>query len=117
MQFGLYSAQSQPPEDHAMPDVDVYEIGRHRVAVASRDGVGPPTPYSLLLAEHIPEEPGQRVVDVGTGCGILGIVARLQGADQVFVLDTNPKAISLAMENAERNGVRNGFIHLPTGPT
>jgi methylase of polypeptide subunit release factors len=100
-----------------MADAQVYEIGRHHVTIASRDGVGPPTPYSLLLAEHIPEQPGRRAVDVGTGSGILGIVARLQGADQVYVLDTNSHAISLAMENAERNGVRDGFIHLPTGPT
>ena len=98
-----------------MDDAQVYEIGRHRVAIACRDGVGPPTPYSLFLAEHIPQMPGGTVVDVGTGSGILAIVARLQGAVRVYVLDTNAAAISLAMENAERNGVGDGFVHLPTG--
>ena len=97
-----------------MDDAQVYEIGRHRVAITCRDGVGPPTPYSLFLAEHIPEIPGSKVVDVGTGSGILAIVARLQGAALVYVLDTNAAAISLAMENAERNGVRDGLVHLPT---
>src|SRR5829696_4129450 len=98
-----------------MPDAQVYEIGRHRVAIEARDGVGPPTPYSLLLAEHIPKMPGHTVADVGTGSGILGIVARLQGAARVYVLDTNPNAISLATENAKRNAVHDGFVPLPTG--
>jgi methylase of polypeptide subunit release factors len=69
--------------------VQVYQIGRHRVTIACRDGVGPPTPYSLLLAEHIPEMVGQTAVDVGTGSGILAIVARLQRAARVYILDTN----------------------------
>jgi release factor glutamine methyltransferase len=97
--------------------MQVYEIGRHRVTIACRDGVGPPTPYSLFLAEHIPEMPGHTVVDVGTGSGILGIVARLQGASRVYVLDTNTEAISVAMENAERNAVQDGFVPMPTNRT
>src|SRR5712692_4668084 len=90
----------------AMDQVQVYEIGPHRVAIACRDGVVPPTPYSLFLADHIPEMPGHTVVDVGTGSGILGIVARLQGASRVYVLDTIAEAISVATENAERNAVQ-----------
>ncbi len=76
-----------------MDNVQAYEIGRHRVAIAGRHGVGPPTAYSLLLAEHIPEMSGETVVDVGTGSRLLGIVARLQGAGRVYVLDL----ISVAM--------------------
>jgi len=94
-----------------------YEIGRHRVALASRGEVHEATPYSLFLAEHIPEMEGQTVVDLGTGSGILGIVARLQGATRVYVLDINPEAVAIAMENAARNGVQEGFVPLPTGST
>ena len=95
--------------------VETYEIGRHRVAIASRGEVLPATPYSLFLADHIPEMPAQTAVDLGTGSGILGIVAKLQGASCVYVLDINPEAILIAAENATRNGVRDGFIPLPTG--
>ncbi len=95
--------------------MQVYQIGRHRVTIACRDGVGPPTPYSLLLAEHIPEMVGQTAVDVGTGSGILAIVARLQRAARVYILDTNPAAISVALENAGRNGVGDGLVPLATG--
>jgi methylase of polypeptide subunit release factors len=100
-----------------MDNAQVYEIGRHRVAIAGREAVGPPTPYTLLLAEHIPQMSGETAVDVGTGSGFLGIVARLQGAARVYLLDTNAAAISVAMDNAKRNSVRDGFIHLPIGRT
>ena len=94
-----------------------YEIGKHHVALASRGEVHEATPYSLFLAEHIPEMQGQTVVDLGTGSGVLGIVARLQGAARVYVLDINPEAVVIALENAARNGVQEGFVPLPTGST
>ena len=95
----------------------IYEIGNHRVTLASRGEVHEATPYSLFLAEHIPQMPGQTVVDLGTGSGVLAIVARLQGAARVYVLDINPEAVAIAMENAARNGVQEGFVSLPTGST
>jgi methylase of polypeptide subunit release factors len=97
--------------------VQTYQIGRHGVAIACRGGVLPPTPYSLFLADHVPELPGCTVVDVGTGSGILGIVARLQGAARVYLLDINPEAIAVAIENAERNAVQEGCVPLPTDQT
>lgn len=91
--------------------LDTYEIGRHRVAIASRGEVLPATPYSLFLADHIPEMQGQTVVDLGTGSGILGIVARLQGAARVYVLDINPEAI----ENRDGEcGTKRGAGWIPT---
>jgi release factor glutamine methyltransferase len=105
------------PDERSGDQVQTYQIGRHRVAITCRGGVLPPTPYSLFLAEHIPEMPGCTVVDVGTGSGILGIVARLQGAVCVYVLDINPEAVAVAMENAARNAVQEGFVPLPTGRT
>jgi ribosomal protein L11 methylase PrmA len=75
----------------------------------------PATAYSLLLAENIPETTGQTVVDLATGSGLLAIVARVQGAKAAYLHDTFDKATGHAMENAERNGVRAGLIHLPIG--
>lgn len=100
-----------------MDKVDIHEVGHLRVAIAAREGVGPPTPYTGLLAESIPELTGLTVVDIGTGSGFLAIVACLQGAARVYVLDTNDAAIAAAMENAERNGVRDRFVQLPIGDT
>ena len=79
------------------------------------DDVGPASAYSLLLAENIPDLTGKTAVDLGTGSGILAIIASLQGAQTVYLLDTYDKAISLALENGKRNGVEDRLIHLPIG--
>jgi len=98
-----------------METIQSYQIGRHKVQLALREDVGPVSPYSLLLAENIPDLTNLTVVDVGSGSGFLSIVAKLQGAKRVYLLDTYDSAIALAIENAERNGVREGVIHLPIG--
>ena len=100
-----------------MENIQVYAVGRHKVAIACPEGIGPPTPYSLFLAEHIPALPGQTVVDLGTGSGFLAIVMRLQGAARVYLLDTNAAAIAVALANAARNGVEEGLVALQTGPS
>jgi ribosomal protein L11 methylase PrmA len=62
-----------------------YIVGHHEVILGFRDGIAPATPYSLLLAEAIPALEGQTVVDLGTGSGLLAIVASLQGAKLVYL--------------------------------
>ncbi len=49
--------------------------------------------------------PGARVVDVGTGSGILAIAAALLGAGEVLALETDEWACQVARENAILNGV------------
>jgi ribosomal protein L11 methyltransferase len=49
--------------------------------------------------------PGARVLDVGTGTGILAIAAALLGASAVDAVDIDPAAIRVARENAESNSV------------
>ena len=100
-----------------MTDVEIYQVGRHRVAIAAHENVWSPTPYSFLLAESIPDLGGLTVIDIGTGSGFLGIVATLQGAARVYIVDTSPAAIDATMDNAERNGVRQHFVPLPIGDT
>ena len=47
-----------------------------------------------------------KVLDLGTGTGILAIAAAKLGAGQVDAVDLNPMAITTAAANCERNGVR-----------
>ena len=49
--------------------------------------------------------PGCEVLDVGTGSGILGIVAIMLGAGHVFGTDLDPCAIDAVKENLEANGI------------
>jgi ribosomal protein L11 methyltransferase len=48
---------------------------------------------------------GLRVLDLGSGSGILGIAALKLGADAVLALDTDPVAVEATLANARRNGV------------
>lgn len=49
--------------------------------------------------------PGDRVLDVGTGSGILGITALKLGAGYVFGTDLDENAITAVHENLESNGI------------
>lgn len=49
--------------------------------------------------------PGDRVLDVGTGSGILAIAALKLGAGKVFGTDLDECAVTAARENAEINGI------------
>jgi ribosomal protein L11 methyltransferase len=48
---------------------------------------------------------GRRVLDVGTGTGVLALAAARLGAAEVVAVDTDPVAVATAVGNAERNGV------------
>lgn len=49
--------------------------------------------------------PGDRVLDLGTGTGILAIAAAKLGARSVTAVDVDPEAVSVAAGNVELNGV------------
>ncbi len=50
-------------------------------------------------------EPGDVVLDVGSGSGILALAAARLGATRVDALDTDPVAVAATSENATRNGL------------
>lgn len=67
-------------------------------------GLHPSTQLSMIAVEdHL--QPGDRVLDVGIGSGILATGAALLGACAVDGVDVEPVAVRSARENAERNGV------------
>jgi len=56
-----------------------------------------------LIEEYI--SIGSKVLDVGTGSGILAIVAAKLGASEVYAIDTDPDSINDADENCKLNKV------------
>lgn len=49
---------------------------------------------------------GDKVLDLGCGCGVVGIVAAKQiGAENVVMCDISGNAVKLSKQNAELNGV------------
>jgi release factor glutamine methyltransferase len=69
------------------------------------ENVYEPAEDSFLFAENLEVEAGESVLDMGTGCGILGILAAKKGCSVVAV-DVNPYAVRCARENATFNNVR-----------
>jgi len=63
-----------------------------------------PAEDSFLFAENLAVKKGEVVLDMGTGCGILGIIAA-DKATKVVMVDVNPYAVRCAKENAKLNGV------------
>ena len=49
--------------------------------------------------------PGTRVLDIGTGTGILAIAAAMLGSGEVLALDIDPQAVEVARENIRKNAV------------
>jgi len=50
-------------------------------------------------------EPPMRVLDVGTGTGVLAMAAALFGARQVLAIDNDPDAVAAAGDNVSRNNL------------
>ncbi len=69
------------------------------------ENVYEPAEDSFLFAENLKVKAGASVLDMGTGCGILGILAAKK-AHGVIVVDVNPYAVRCAKENATLNNVR-----------
>jgi len=59
---------------------------------------------------HVVKWNNGRVLDLGCGNGVVGLVASLKGAEQVMLLDSDLRALRWAEENALRNGVKASVV-------
>ena len=70
------------------------------------ENVYEPAEDTFLLTENMKVKETDAVLDMGTGCGILAVLAT-ERAKKVLAVDVNPHAITCAKKNAELNGVEN----------
>lgn len=64
-----------------------------------------------LLAE-LPDPEGARILDLGSGTGILAIAALKLGARSALCVDVDPAAVRTCKRNCELNGVGDRVDHL-----
>jgi ribosomal protein L11 methyltransferase len=88
-------------EFEATPDKVIIELDP---GMAFGTGLHPTTQMCLMVLEEA-VQPGMRVLDLGTGSGILAIAAAKLGATTVLGLDIDPVAVAAAQENVHRNAV------------
>lgn len=58
-----------------------------------------------FIRSVVEKRPG-KVLDVGTGTGILAMAAALFGAPEVMAIDNDPEAVAAAFENVAHNGLQ-----------
>ncbi|MEM3519114.1 MAG: class I SAM-dependent methyltransferase [Candidatus Hadarchaeales archaeon] len=63
-----------------------------------------PAEDTFFLAENLEVRAGEKVLELGTGCGMLAVIAAKAGGN-VVATDINPVAIECARRNAAANGV------------
>lgn len=85
------------------------EILGQQVSLETRPGLFSPEHVdrgTLAMLSHVKIASGMRIMDLGCGCGVVGIVAaKIAGEENVFMSDADPMAVKTARRNAERNGV------------
>lgn len=113
-----YRRRARPQEigrrflvDSREPGEAEIPIGSDRILlrIPARTAFGTGSHESTQLAIELMEElsiEGLRVLDVGTGTGILAFAALLLGADEVIGLDIDPAAALMALENCNLNQLR-----------
>ena len=75
------------------------------------ENVYEPAEDSFLFAEKLDVKAGASVLDMGTGCGLLGILAAKR-AVSVLAVDVNPHAVRCAKRNAVLNDTRSNMDFL-----
>jgi len=89
-----------------------YTFGGHTYSFLTDTGVfsvGRMDAATDTLLRHIPPLSGS-LLDMGCGCGCIGIVLAKEYGLRLTQADVNPRALRLSRENAERNSVSSNII-------
>ncbi len=95
------------------PWMDVEEGGKIVINPGMSFGTGNHESTKIALSLLIDTFDGEcSLLDVGTGSGIIAIVAKKLGFERVLGIDIDPQAVKEATENARLNGVQVDFLKI-----
>jgi ribosomal protein L11 methyltransferase len=77
-------------------------------SMAFGTGMHPSTQLCLQFIEKY-QQPGEDIIDIGAGTGILSIAALHLGARKAVAVDIDPVSVEAVHENAVRNGIIGGL--------
>nr|WP_320050623.1 50S ribosomal protein L11 methyltransferase [uncultured Desulfuromonas sp.] len=98
------------PQGH--PAIEDDRINLWMAPGAFGSGEHETTESCLEILEKLDEVSGARVLDLGSGTGILAIAALKLGAKSACCIDIDPAAVATCRLNAELNGVADKINHL-----
>ncbi len=89
--------EGAPPDALIIPAGAAFGTGEHAT-----------TAMSLRMLERVTRrfEPGWRMLDAGTGSGILALAGKRFGAGEVTAVENNPLALATAKQNGRLNRLR-----------
>jgi ribosomal protein L11 methyltransferase len=102
------------------PTWEAYEAGANDIVIhldpgmAFGTGMHPTTRLCIIALEEL-VQPGDAILDLGTGSGVLAFVAAKLGATSILGVDIDPLAVRVARENAELNAIGTDLLTLEPG--
>jgi D-alanine-D-alanine ligase-like ATP-grasp enzyme/SAM-dependent methyltransferase len=86
-------------------ELDRIQLPAGSIEMEIAAGVHRPPESSIRLAGLLDVQPGDEVLDIGCGSGLLSIAAAKLGAARIVASDLDSRSLSATERNARRNGV------------
>lgn len=100
---------------HSLVHHDPYELEFGGIRIFVHDNVFTPDPAltksSSIVLDALPDVRGRDVLDLGTGTGVLAVIAALRGAKCVLAVDISDEALENARANVQLHKVE-GIVHV-----
>lgn len=79
------------------------------ITIVVENGVFTPDPKithsASMIIKNLPDLKGLSVADIGTGSGVIAVIASLHGAQEVIATDVSDLAVQNTLSNVLQNGV------------
>ena len=112
---------SPAPPSKARPRLVVFQSGDRVYRFQTAAGVfsrGAVDRGTRLLLEAVDPAGAERILDLGCGYGVVGIVMAARAPEaHVTLVDINPRAVALAADNVRLNAVPNAVVRSGDGCT